>query len=138
MGCRSYSRQCGDHMIETGVSYFANAWLHPFARDLEDIRAHNCSYIVNCFSENEMIFARQRIAHFFKSTRDVGLGCWANPWAVMGLFGGELIVDFLRDVGIRVEFGTLGKTGKEIIKVDINPEGLLFFDRNSELRLDLA
>ena len=27
---------------------------------------------------------------------------------------------------------------KETIKVDINPNGLLFFDRNSEKRLDLA
>lgn len=80
---------------ETGVSYFANGWLHHFERDLEDILAHHCTYIVHCFSENEMIFARQRTAQFFKMTRDVGLGCWANPWAVMGLFGGEQFSAFV-------------------------------------------
>ena len=82
-------------MIETGVSYFANGWLHHFERDLEDILAHNCTYIVHCFSENEMVFARNRTKQFFKMTRGSGLGCWANPWAVMGLFGGEQFSAFV-------------------------------------------
>jgi hypothetical protein len=81
--------------LQTGVSYFANGWLHHFERDLEDILAHHCTYIVHCFSENELIFARQRTAQFFKMTRDAGLGCWANPWAVMGLFGGEQFSAFV-------------------------------------------
>ena len=80
---------------ETGVSYFANGWPHHFERDLDDIRVHNFTYIVHCFSENEMIFARQRTAQFFQKTRDAGLGCWANPWAVMGLFGGEQFSAFV-------------------------------------------
>jgi len=80
---------------ETGVSYFANGWLHHFERDLEDILAHHCTYIVHCFSENEMVFARQRTAQFFQMTRDAGLGCWANPWSVMGLFGGEQFSAFV-------------------------------------------
>ena len=47
-------------MIETGVSYFASGWPHHFEPDLEDIRAHQCTYIVHCFGENELIFARKR------------------------------------------------------------------------------
>ena len=82
-------------MIETGVSYFANGWLHHFERDLEDILAHHCTYIVHSFSENELIFARKRNETFFRKTRDAGLGCWANPWAVMGLFGGEQFSAFV-------------------------------------------
>ena len=82
-------------MIETGVSYSANGWLHHFERDLEDIRAHHCTYIVHCFSENEMVFARKRTEQFFKRTHDAGLGCWANPWAVLGLFGGEQFSAFV-------------------------------------------
>ncbi|MEO5886696.1 MAG: hypothetical protein ABIQ77_03450, partial [Anaerolineales bacterium] len=82
-------------MIETGVSYFANGWPHHFERDLEDIRAHHCTYIVHSFSENELIFARKRTAQFFKMTRDAGLNCWANPWAVMGIFGGEQFSAFV-------------------------------------------
>lgn len=79
----------------TGVSYFANGWLHHFESDIEDILAHHCTYVVHCFSENELIFARQRSAQFFKMTRDAELGCWANPWAVMGLFGGEQFSAFV-------------------------------------------
>ena len=82
-------------MIETGISYFANGWPHHFERDLEDIRAHNCTYIVRCFSENELIFARKRTETFFRKTRDRGLSCWADPWAVMGLFGGEQFSAFV-------------------------------------------
>lgn len=61
-------------MIETGVSCFANGWPDHFERDLEDILAHHCTYIVHCFSENEMLFARKRTAQFFKMTRE---GAWA-------------------------------------------------------------
>jgi hypothetical protein len=82
-------------MIETGISYFANGWPHHFERDLEDILAHGCTYIVHCFSENELVFARKRTAQFFKMTREAGLGCWANPWAVMDLFGGEQFSAFV-------------------------------------------
>jgi hypothetical protein len=46
-------------------------------------------YIVHSFSENELIFARKRNETVFRKTRDAGLGCWANPWALMGLFSGE-------------------------------------------------
>ena len=82
-------------MIETGVSYSANDWLHHFEHDLEDIHAHHCTYIVHCFSENEMVFARKRTAQFFKRTRDAKLNCWANPWAGLGLFGGEQFSAFV-------------------------------------------
>lgn len=82
-------------VIETGVSYFANGWPHHFERDLEDIMAHNCTYIVHCFSENELVFARNRSEIFFSKTRDAGLGCWVNPWSVMGLFGGEQFSAFV-------------------------------------------
>lgn len=82
-------------MLETGVSYFANGWSHHFARDLVDIQEHGCTYIVHCFSENELIFARKRTQQFFRMTRDAGLGCWADPWAVMGLFGGDQFSAFV-------------------------------------------
>jgi hypothetical protein len=81
--------------LQTGVSYFANGWPHHFERDLDDIRAHHCTYINHCFSENELVFARRRTSRFFQMTREAGLGCWATPWAVMGLFGGEQFSAFV-------------------------------------------
>lgn len=75
--------------IDTGVSYMANRWPEHFGRDLEEMIAHGCSYVVHTLSENDMAFLRRTMAQFFRMTRDAGLDCWADPWGVMGLFGGE-------------------------------------------------
>lgn len=40
---------------ETGLSHFANGWKHHFEHDIEDILSHNCTCILHCFSENEMV-----------------------------------------------------------------------------------
>lgn len=80
---------------QTGVSYFANGWPHHFERDLDDMLAHGVTYVVHCFSENELVFARGRMQRFFRMTRDAGLGCWADPWSVLGLFGGEQFSAFV-------------------------------------------
>lgn len=81
--------------IETGVSYFANRWPGHFARDLDDIIAHGCTYIVHTFSENDVLFAPGTMAELFRMTDEAGLGCWADPWGVMGLFGGEAFSAFV-------------------------------------------
>ncbi len=75
--------------MQTGVSYFGNRWPAHFAADLADMIAHGCTYVVHTFSEDDFTFARGTMAGFFRATRDAGLGCWADPWGVMGLFGGE-------------------------------------------------
>jgi hypothetical protein len=81
--------------IETGVSYFANRWFHHFIQDLDEIVSHGCTFVVHTFSENDFLFARDTIGRFFRATRDAGLGCWADPWGVMGLFGGEAFSKFV-------------------------------------------
>jgi hypothetical protein len=77
--------------LQTGISYFANRWVHHFNQDLDDIVSHSCTFVVHTFSENDLLFARGTLGKFFRATRDAGLGCWADPWGVMGLFGGEAI-----------------------------------------------
>lgn len=81
--------------IQTGISYFANRWFHHFNQDLDDILSHSCTFVVHTFSENDLLFARGTLGKFFRATRDAGLGCWADPWGVMGLFGGEAFSAFV-------------------------------------------
>jgi hypothetical protein len=67
----------------------ANRWPGHFARDLDDIVEHGCTYLVHTLSENDMVYLRKTMAKFFQMTRDAGLDCWADPWGLLGLFGGE-------------------------------------------------
>lgn len=81
--------------VQTGVSYFANRWPHHFDQDLDDIVSHHCTFVVHTFSEDDFHFARDTMGKLFLATRDRNLGCWADPWGVMGLFGGEAFSAFV-------------------------------------------
>lgn len=81
--------------IQTGVSYFGNRWTHHINKDLDDITSHHCTFVVHTFSENDLHFARGTIGKIFRATLDHNLGCWADPWGVMGLFGGEAFSAFV-------------------------------------------
>ena len=71
------------------ISYFGNRYLHHFERDLEEIRDHGFDGIVHCVSEADRDWGMKRIAELFGMTRDAGLSCWADPWGVARVFGGE-------------------------------------------------
>lgn len=81
--------------IETGVSYFGNRWPHHFIKDINDIKSNHCTFVVHTFSENDFYFARGTMEKMFRATLDQNLGCWADPWGVMGLFGGEAFSAFV-------------------------------------------
>lgn len=81
--------------IETGISYSGNRYPEHFKRDLEDIVAHGCTYVVHCYSENDLVYSQKAMGRLFKMTRDTGLGCWADPWGLMKLFGGETFSTFV-------------------------------------------
>jgi hypothetical protein len=81
--------------LDTAVSYMANRWPHHFAHDLDDIVAHGCTTIVHSLSENDALFLQGSMGSLFAMTREAGLRCWANPWGVLGLFGGEAFSAFV-------------------------------------------
>lgn len=81
--------------METGISYSGNRYPEHFKRDLEDIVAHGCTYVVHCYSENDLVYSQKAMGRLFKMTRDAGLGCWADPWGLMKLFGGETFSTFV-------------------------------------------
>ncbi len=81
--------------LDTAVSYMANRWPHHFQVDLDDIVSHGCTTVVHSFSENDAVFLSESMGKLFAMTRAAGLACWANPWGVLGLFGGEAFSAFV-------------------------------------------
>jgi hypothetical protein len=71
------------------VSYFGNRYLDHFERDLDEIRDHGFDTVVHCVTEADREWGLKRIAEMFAMTREAGLSCWADPWGVAGVFGGE-------------------------------------------------
>jgi hypothetical protein len=68
-----------------------------FERDLADIVAHNCTYVVHCYTETDLLWYRGAMERIFRSTRDAGLEVWADPWGVAGIFSGETLSRFVVD-----------------------------------------
>lgn len=77
------------------VSYFGNRYLDHFKRDLEEIVDHGFNGVVHCATEADMEWGSDRLGEIFRATIEAGLECWADPWGVGGVFGGEAHSGFL-------------------------------------------
>jgi len=82
-------------MIKTGVSYYGPRSLPHVEADMAAIKANHVSYVVHTFSENDFMFYRQTMKDIFDITRRQGLGVHADPWGLLGIFGGEAFSDFV-------------------------------------------
>jgi hypothetical protein len=85
----------GDPAPRHLVSYFANRHLDHLQRDLEEMREHGFDGVVHCITEADCQWGMRRIAEMFAMTREAGLSCWADPWGLAGVFGGEAHSDYL-------------------------------------------
>lgn len=56
---------------------------------------HGFNGIVHCATEADLEWSLGRLEEIFAATRDGGLECWADPWGVGGVFGGEAHSGFL-------------------------------------------
>ncbi|MCP4645992.1 MAG: hypothetical protein GY851_36445, partial [bacterium] len=65
-----------------------------FLKDLEEMRAFHCTYIVHTFSENDHLFCKQAVGEIVQATKDAGLTAWVDPWGVGRVFGGEAFSNF--------------------------------------------
>ena len=82
--------------MKTGVSYFGNRIPEHFVnRDLPDIIAHGCTYIVHTFSENDLQHYATSLKSMVTATHEAGLEAYIDPWGVGGVFGGEAYSEFL-------------------------------------------
>lgn len=84
-------------MAETGVSYFNERTLRHVREDLRDMVEHGCTYVVHCLTEGDLLWYRDTMRDVVEATHDAGLEAWLDPWAVMGIFGGESLSRFLLD-----------------------------------------
>ena len=91
------------------VSYFGNRYLDHLERDLAEIREHGFDGVVHCITEADHEWGMRRVGEMFAMTRDAGLSCWADPWGLAGVFGGEAHSGYLarggtvgaQDAGLR-------------------------------------
>ena len=82
--------------MKTGISYFGNRISEHFVeRDLPDIVAHGCTYIVHTFSENDLHHYKGSLKAMVAATHQAGLEAYIDPWGVGGVFGGEEYSDFV-------------------------------------------
>lgn len=88
--------------MRLGVSYHGSRRLDHVERDLDAIAAAGASVVVHCIAEDDVAFRPARIGELVRATRARGLEALLDPWAVLGLFGGEaLSFAMARDPGIR-------------------------------------
>ena len=77
-------------MMKTGVAYHGNRMLTHLREDLRDIIAHNCTYVVHMFSENDYMRHREVLKDIVRLTHDYGLESWIDSWGMGRIFAGEV------------------------------------------------
>jgi hypothetical protein len=77
--------------MDTGVAYFGNRMLRHVEADLEDIAAHDCTYVVHTFSEEDQLYYTGTMKAVVRATQNLGMQAWIDPWGVGGLFAGEAL-----------------------------------------------
>jgi hypothetical protein len=88
--------------MRLGVSYHGSRRMAHVERDLDAIAAGGASVVVHCVPEDDLVFRPARIGELVAASRARGLKVLLDPWAVLGLFGGEaLSFAMARDPGIR-------------------------------------
>jgi hypothetical protein len=83
--------------MKTGVSYFSSRDLRHVRGDLQEIIEHGCNYVVHCFTETDLAYARDTMRDVVKATHDAGLEAWLDPWGLAGIFSGETFTRFPLD-----------------------------------------
>ena len=82
--------------MKLGVTYLGNRFVRHYAeRDLPEIVAAGCDYVVHTLSEYDLAFHSGEIGALVDATHQAGLEAWLDCWGLGGLFAGEAFSDFL-------------------------------------------
>ena len=82
--------------MKLGVTYLGNRFVRHYAeRDLPEIVAAGCDYVVHTFSEYDLAFHSGEIGALVDVTRQAGLEAWLDCWGLGGLFAGEAFSNLL-------------------------------------------
>ncbi len=83
--------------METGVAYFSGRTLRHVRSDIEDMKAHHCTYVVHCLTETDLLYYPEAMRDIVEATHQAGLEAWLDPWGVTRIFSGEAISRFPSD-----------------------------------------
>ena len=82
--------------MKLGVTYLGNRFVRHYAeRDLPEIAAMGCDYVVHTVSEYDLAFHAGEISALVEATQQAGLEAWLDCWGLGGLFAGEAFSRFL-------------------------------------------
>ncbi len=91
----------GDYMLKTGVSYYGNRMPWHVKKDLEDIKKHNCDFVLHTFNEEDMEFYFGTMQQIVSMSHAAGLEVHLDPWGVGKVFGGECYSEFIvKNLGV--------------------------------------
>ena len=74
-----------------GTAYFDNIILKHFSTDMKEVKRQGSSFIVLTFSENGVAFHRETFRKMTQEAQRQGLTVLIDPWAIGGIFGGEVL-----------------------------------------------
>ncbi len=81
-------------VVHTGAAYFGNRTLRHVRTDMEDMARSGFTYVVHCFTENDLRYSLDSMRHIVEISHEVGLEVHLDPWGVAGIFGGEAFSNF--------------------------------------------
>lgn len=90
-------RDAPDGRFKTGVSYFGTRDPRHVRRDMADIAAHHCTFVVHTYSEEDSAFYSKAMKEVVAISHEEGLSVWLDPWGVGGVFGGEAFSRFVME-----------------------------------------
>jgi hypothetical protein len=80
--------------MKLGTSYFGNRWVKHAERDLKDIKAAKCNWVLHTFDEVDLRFNQGGLKALTQASHKLGMQVYYSPWAVGGIFGGESLSAF--------------------------------------------
>jgi len=81
--------------VKKGISYFGVRNPEWVAKDLATIKDGGIDYVVHTFSEEDMEFYLDTMRKIVRTSKEMGLEVYLDPWGVARIFGGEAYSKFL-------------------------------------------
>ncbi len=81
--------------MKLGASYFANRILRHVREDMKKMTDDGCNFVVHTMSEHDITYYSGTMIDIVKTSHEVGLEVFLDPWGVGHVFGGEAFSIFV-------------------------------------------
>lgn len=81
--------------MKLGASYFANRILRHVREDMKKMIDDGCNFVVHTMSEHDITYHSGTMIDIVKTSQEVGLEVFLDPWGVGRVFGGEAFSIFV-------------------------------------------